>query len=109
MRPVRSAYRFDAAVICAADAPGKLPWLKIAFAGSFDRTWKFTVGNSEEFLAQMSYCVKEPPRLILCDPFSQLRVSSTSRLFALRDCGAALALGLVRVAPTDGKFSWKPC
>src|SRR5512143_494290 len=56
----------------------------------------------------MSYCVNEPPTLKLCDPFSMFTVSATSRLFALRDWGEAVAPGLVSPEPTDGKFSWYP-
>src|SRR5258708_3744926 len=101
-RPVSSAYRFDAAVRFAADAPGKFAFVKSALAGSLLSTPNEIDGRSDEFFAQMSYCVNDPPTLRLCDPRSQLIVSSTSRLLALRDCGAAPALGLVSPEPTDG-------
>src|SRR5215831_13772122 len=79
------------------------------FAGSLPATPKVTVGSSDEFFAQMSYCVKVPPRLRLCEPLSQLTVSSTSRLLALRDCGAALLVcGLVSCVPMLGNCIWNP-
>ena len=47
--------------------------------------------------------------LMLCDPFSQLRVSSISSADASRDCGAGWALAAVNPVPSSvGKLSWKP-
>src|SRR5258708_12192235 len=107
-RPVNSAYRLAAAACCPAEAPGRLAAPNKGAAGSLVRMPMLTVGNSDEFLAQMSYCVNDPPRLMLCDPFSEVSVSSTSMLLALRDSGIAPALGLVSPQPTDGKLSWNP-
>src|SRR2546421_394225 len=91
-------------------APGKFAAANIALAGSFDNTWKLIDGTSLTSLAQMSYCVKEPPKLRLCEPFSQFNVSSISRLFALRDWGRKppSGAGPVRPEPTLGKFSSNP-
>ena len=77
-------------------------------AGSLDSTWKLIDGTSVWFFSQMSYWVKDPPTLTLCDPRSQFTVSSSSTLFALRDCGVGAGAGLVNVEPTDGKISRKP-
>src|SRR5689334_11607328 len=105
-RPVSSAYRFAAAVRLFADAPGKLALVNSPLAGSLLSTPKLIVGSSDEFLAQTSYCVNDPPRLRLCDPRSSVTVSSSSSVFALRDCGDAVAPGLVRFDPTLGNVSW---
>src|SRR6476659_7026169 len=94
----------------AADAPGKLPPTNSALAGSFDSVWKLIDAMIRSSFAQVSYCVKEPPMLRLCEPFSQLTVSSSSRLLALRDCGRnpPNGAGPVRADPTLGKFSSNP-
>src|SRR4029079_12053593 len=95
----------------AADGdPGKFDATNMAFAGSFPSTWKLIDGITLTSLAQMSYCVNEPPKLKLCEPLSQLIESSSSRLFALRDWGRhpPHGAGPVSCEPTVGKFSSKP-
>ena len=107
--PVSRAYRFDAAVILAADAPGKLPAVKRLLAGSLVTMPKNTLGTCVTLFTQMSYCVNEPPRLMLCSPLSQVTVSSTSRLLALRDDGPGFGAGFVNCVLTVGNRSEKPC
>jgi hypothetical protein len=61
---------------------------------------KFTVGTRRWLRSQTSTCVREPPKLRLCGPFSQLNVSSTSHVYALRELGVgALLASLMSKAP----------
>ena len=97
-----------AAVRFALEAPGRFAAVNRPVAGSPLTVPKVIDGSSDEFFAQMSYCVKLPPIEKLCFPLSHVRVSSSSTLLALRPCGDAVALGLVRFCPTEGNPSWKP-
>src|SRR5438876_6900960 len=108
MRPVRSAYRFCAAVSCVVDAPGKFAWLNIGNAGSFDRTAKVTLGTSVWSFAQSVYCVYDAPIVKLCAPFSHVTLSSNNSAVALRDEGTSVLLGDWSVCPTDGKLNLSP-
>src|SRR5437763_8603270 len=108
MRPVRSAYRFWAAVSCAADAFGKFVVLNIAIAGSDGTTPKLTVGTSIWFFAQSVYCVAEPPIVKLCAPFSHVTLSSTSSAVALRDDGVAPFAAFVIAFAPPGDVNWLP-
>ena len=90
-------------------APGKFAVFEnMAVAGSPVTTPKETDGTSAEFLPQYVYWVNDPPIVMLCRPLSQLTVSSTSRLDALRDCGEGAALALVRAVPIVPSVSWNP-
>src|SRR5438094_10083306 len=93
----------------ADDAPWKFAAVNSPLAGSLVSTLNEICGTSIEFFAQMSYCVNVPPMLMLCAPFSQVRVSSTSVLFALRDCGEGAGPGLCRLELTDGNRRENPC
>src|SRR5262245_25453506 len=106
-RPVSSAYNRPAAVMFVADAPGKFAAVNRPLAGSVVSVSKLTLGTSVWFFAQMSYCVNDPPKLRLWRPFSHVSVSSTSRLFALRDCGAGAGPGLVNAVLIVGNRSEK--
>ena len=83
-RPVSTANRFLALSSCAPDAPGKFAVVKIPFAGSLVSTPKFIVGTYCWFWSQTSVRVQEPPVWMLCDPFIQLRVFSTTLVDASR-------------------------
>src|SRR5437773_852154 len=108
MRPVTNAYRFCAAVSCAADAPGKFAALNIADAGSPCVTANVTLGTSVWFFCQRVYCVYDAPIVKLCAPFSHVTLSSNRSAVALRDEGTSVLLGDWSVCPTDGKLKRSP-
>src|SRR5688500_13067299 len=107
-RPVSIAYRRRAAVTFVLDAPGKLAVVNRLSAGSPDTTSKSIDGSIAELRAQSVYWVHEPPRLMLCDPLSHVRVSSRRNDVALRACGEGPALGPVTAEPIVGKLIWNP-
>src|SRR5919197_4143618 len=86
-RPVRSAYRFCAAVRFAAEIFGKLAALNIAFAGSLVIRPNAILGVRFEFFIHTEYRVADAPIVTLCAPFSHVTLSSNSSEVALRDCG----------------------
>src|SRR5262245_3276628 len=112
MRPVRSAYRFWAAVSCADDAFGKFVPLNIARAGSLATTSKLTDGSSVWVLFQSVYCVQENPVVKLWRPLSHVTVSSIRSVVALRDdcCVGVFELlpGDCSVEPTEGNVRLMP-
>src|ERR1051326_7234394 len=85
-RPVRSPYMFRASVRFCAEAPGKFAVLNIEFAGSF-------VVSTPNEIAGTAVCATDQlfrrsnvaPKVRLCGPLSQLRVSFTSQCDAFRE------------------------
>src|SRR5579864_6712716 len=108
-RPVSSANRFDAAVNCDAEAPGKFAAENSPFAGSVGCTAKPIVGTIVEFCSHTLYDENCAPIVIECAPFSQVTLSVTSSVVALRDCGDGFEIiGPVIVESTFGKLMLKP-
>ena len=64
--------------------------VNIASAGSPVTMPKFIDGTSVWFLSQRSACVKAPPMLRVCAPFTQLRVSSMFFVEASRELGVGV-------------------
>src|SRR4029079_16530948 len=58
--------------------------------------------------SQIWNCENDPPIVKLCDPLSQVTVSSAVTSVALRDEGEVVPPRAVKSEPTVGKLSWKP-
>src|SRR5579872_302216 len=108
-RPVSSANRFDAAVSCEAEAPGKFAAENSPFAGSVGCTAKLIDGTIVEFSSHTLYDENWAPIVMECAPFSQVTLSVMSSVVALRDCGAGFEMrGPVIAESTFGKLRLNP-
>jgi hypothetical protein len=108
-RPVRIAYRPRAFASCVSEAPGKFVVLNSAKAGSVLLIPKSIRGTRLWFWSQTSAWVNSTPKLRLCAPRTQLRLSWATLVDAsreLRFCGFPAAPPSVPMPPDGFMRSW---
>src|SRR6188474_2012331 len=109
-RPVSRAYRARALFRSPLDEPGKFAAenMPASSAGSCAAMPKPMLGTVFQLSAQSSRRVKLPPNDMLCDPFSQLNVSSMEYGIVLRCDGPAAAPGCAAVRSKPGVTAKPP-